>query len=99
VIATLPAVPAEDWARSLPPSVQPAGVLLDVTYDPWPTPAAMAWTAGDGIAIGGFEMLLNQAAAQVTLMTGRPAPIEAMRIAGEKALGPIGQDRRFGHHR
>lgn len=86
VIATLPAPAAADWAQTLP-AQQPAGVLLDVTYHPWPTAAAAIWTAAGGIAVGGFEMLLHQAAAQVTLMTGRPAPIEAMRIAGEKALG------------
>jgi len=85
VIATLPAAPAAAWASTLPAS-RPAGVLLDVTYDPWPTPAATAWTSADGVAVGGFEMLLNQAAAQVPLMTGRPAPIDVMRIAGEKAL-------------
>jgi shikimate 5-dehydrogenase len=32
--------------------------------------------------VGGFAMLLHQAAAQVTLMTGKPAPVEAMRAAG-----------------
>jgi shikimate dehydrogenase len=31
-------------------------------------------------------MLLHQAAAQVELMTGEPAPLEAMRVAGEAEL-------------
>jgi shikimate dehydrogenase len=89
VISTLPAEAATGWAQALTRTRAgrgPAGVLLDVTYHPWPTPAVEAWTAAGGIAVGGFEMLLHQAAAQVTLMTGCPAPIGAMRIAGEKAL-------------
>jgi shikimate dehydrogenase len=31
-------------------------------------------------------MLLHQAAAQVELMTGKPAPLAAMRRAGEEEL-------------
>jgi shikimate dehydrogenase len=85
VISTLPSRAGADWALTLP-SRRPAGLLLDVTYHPWPTPAAAAWRAAGGIAVGGFEMVLHQAAAQVTLMTGRPAPIEAMRIAGLKVI-------------
>jgi shikimate dehydrogenase len=88
LINTLPAAAARDWADLLrvQGAGRPAGVLLDVNYHPWPTTTASAWTAAGGIAVAGFEMLLNQAAAQVTLMTGHPAPIEAMRAAGEKAL-------------
>ena len=33
-------------------------------------------------------MLLHQAAAQVELMTGKPAPLEAMREAGEREIAP-----------
>jgi len=58
-------------------------LLLDVVYAPWPTPLAAAW---GGVVVGGFEMLLHQAAAQVQLMTGRTAPVEAMRAAGLAAL-------------
>jgi shikimate dehydrogenase len=36
--------------------------------------------------IGGFELLLAQAALQVEAMTGRTAPIDDMRAAGEAAL-------------
>ena len=85
VVSTLPAAPAAEWAAALPP-VRPAGVLLDVTYHPWPTPTATAWTATGAVAVGGFEMLLHQAAGQFTLATGRTAPLEAMRQAGERAL-------------
>lgn len=61
-----------------------AGTLVDVVYDPWPTDLAARW---EGPALGGFELLLQQAALQVELMTGAGAPIEAMRAAGEDALG------------
>ena len=33
----------------------------------------------------GYAMLLHQAAAQVELMTGKPAPLEAMRAASERS--------------
>ena len=37
--------------------------------------------------MSGFEMLLYQAARQVELMTGRAAPVAAMRAAGLAAMG------------
>jgi shikimate dehydrogenase len=88
VVVTLPGAAAGDWASGLRPHLtgRPAGVLLDVSYHPWPTRAASLWRASGGAAVGGFEMLLHQAAEQVRLMTGRPAPLEEMRVAGEKAL-------------
>jgi shikimate dehydrogenase len=61
------------------------GAVLDVVYDPWPTPfAAAAATAGIPVQ-SGLAMLLHQAAAQVTLMTGQDAPVEPMRTALEAA--------------
>lgn len=56
-------------------------VLLDVVYDPWPTPLATAWMAGGGEVAPGWSMLLHQAAEQVRLMTGRRPPVVAMREA------------------
>jgi shikimate dehydrogenase len=93
LVSTLPADAAADWAAGLPagPAAgRPAGVLLDVAYHPRPTPAARAWTEAGGVAVDGFEMLLHQAAEQVTLMTGRPAPLAAMRAAGLAALASRG---------
>ena len=60
--------------------------VLDVVYHPWPTPLARAAAAAGAIVASGFAMLLHQAAAQVELMTGKPAPLEAMREAGEQEL-------------
>jgi shikimate dehydrogenase len=62
-----------------------APVLLDVIYDPWPTPLAVAVQSAGGRVISGLEMLLHQAFAQVEQFTGRPAPEEAMRGALERA--------------
>jgi shikimate dehydrogenase len=55
--------------------------VLDVLYAPWPTPVAERVTAVGGTVISGLEVLFWQATAQVELMTGRPAPIAAMRAA------------------
>jgi shikimate dehydrogenase len=77
VISTLPAG-AADGLRP------PAGAaVLDVVYAPWPTPFAAAAT---GPVVSGLAMLLHQAAAQVALMTGRPAPVAAMRSALDSAV-------------
>jgi shikimate dehydrogenase len=75
VVCTLPAG-AADGLR--PP---PGAIVLDVVYAPWPTPFAAAADAAGGTVVSGLAMLLHQAAAQVELMTGRPAPVEAMRAA------------------
>ncbi|WP_310526602.1 shikimate dehydrogenase [Nocardioides sp.] len=58
--------------------------VFDVIYHPWPTP--LAASIGDRVLVGGFDLLLHQAAVQFELFTGRPAPIDAMRTAGEHAL-------------
>ena len=62
-------------------------VLLDVVYAGWPTPLARAFAQSGGAVVPGFEMLLHQAARQVELMTGQPAPVAAMRAAGLAAVG------------
>jgi shikimate dehydrogenase len=62
-------------AATLPPG---RGAVLDVVYG---TPSAFVDVApGRGYAVApGVWMLLHQAAEQFRLMTGRPAPLEAMR--------------------
>jgi shikimate dehydrogenase len=55
--------------------------VLDVLYAPWPTPLALRVAEVGGTVVGGLEVLLWQATEQVELMTGRPAPIGAMRAA------------------
>ncbi|MYV71807.1 shikimate dehydrogenase [Streptomyces sp. SID2131] len=84
VIATTPAGTTNALATAVPDA---AGTLFDVLYDPWPTPLAAAWSDRGGKVVGGLDLLVHQAVLQVELMTGRtPAPLAAMRAAGERAL-------------
>lgn len=84
LVSTVPAGAADGLAAGPWPA---DGVLLDVVYAPWPTALAAGARAGGvgagGIraVVGGAAVLLHQAAEQVTLMTGRPAPLAAMRAA------------------
>lgn len=52
--------------------------LLDVAYDPWPTPLAAGWIAGGGTVVHGLGMLLHQALLQVRVfVNGDPqAPLD-----------------------
>ncbi|WP_165984807.1 shikimate dehydrogenase [Streptomyces sp. YIM 98790] len=84
VIATTPAGATDGLAAAVPDR---PGVLFDVLYDPWPTPLAAAWADRGGRVVGGLDLLIHQAVLQVEQMTGRaPAPLAAMRAAGEAAL-------------
>ena len=55
--------------------------VLDVIYDPWPTPLGTAVQAAGGRLASGLDMLLHQAFGQVELFTGLPAPRAAMAAA------------------
>lgn len=76
VISTLPAGAADSLAAA---NWRPGQVLLDVVYAPWPTQLAAGATARGAQIVPGSALLLHQAARQVELMTGRPAPLAAMR--------------------
>jgi len=80
VINTTPAGALDELAAQSDPGGE-VPVLLDVVYDPWPTPLAAVYAAAGGTVVPGTAMLLHQAAAQIRLMTGREAPIEHMRAA------------------
>jgi shikimate dehydrogenase len=84
VISTTPAGVTDALARSVPE--RPAA-LFDVLYDPWPTDLAARWSAYGGAVVSGLDLLVHQAVLQVEQMTGlAPAPLDAMRKAGEQAL-------------
>ncbi|MEU5130625.1 shikimate dehydrogenase [Streptomyces mobaraensis] len=84
VVATTPAGAADALATAVPDR---PGTLFDVLYEPWPTPLAAAWAARGGTVLGGLDLLVHQAVLQVERMTGvSPAPLAAMRAAGEAAL-------------
>jgi shikimate dehydrogenase len=78
VISTLPQGAADSVASS---SWRCDQALLDVIYDPWPTPLAQSFSAAGATVVSGASVLLHQAVRQVELMTGSVAPIPAMRAA------------------
>jgi shikimate dehydrogenase len=86
LISTVPAGAADEYSERLRLTHQAPPAVLDVVYHPWPTPLAQAAAAAGSVVASGYGMLLHQAAAQVELMTGKPAPLEAMRAAGEREL-------------
>ncbi|BBG01813.1 MULTISPECIES: shikimate dehydrogenase [Pseudonocardia] len=83
VVSTLPAGAADALAGA---RWQPGTVLLDAVYAPWPTVVAAGAAAAGATIVSGLEMLLQQAVAQVELMTGRAGPEPAMREALEAAV-------------
>ncbi|PPS82202.1 shikimate dehydrogenase [Streptomyces sp. MH60] len=84
VVATTPAGATDALAAAVP---EMPTTLFDVLYDPWPTALAARWSAYGGAVVSGLDLLLHQAVLQVEQMTGRaPAPLAAMRKAGEHAL-------------
>ncbi|GAB3589203.1 shikimate dehydrogenase [Calidifontibacter terrae] len=88
VISTLPPGAADGfstevlagWARPVP-----GAVWLDVVYAGWPTVFALAAGQTGAQVVPGIEMLIHQAARQIELMTGHPAPLGAMQEAGRSA--------------
>jgi shikimate dehydrogenase len=86
LISTVPAGAADFYAERIARGHHVPRHLLDVVYHPWPTPLAVAARKAGTLVAGGLDLLLHQAADQVTLMTGKPAPLAAMRTAGESAL-------------
>jgi shikimate dehydrogenase len=84
VVATTPAGTTDALSAAVP---ERPGTLFDVLYDPWPTALAARWSAYGGAVVSGLDLLVHQAVLQVERMTGRaPAPLDAMRKAGEHAL-------------
>jgi shikimate dehydrogenase len=84
VVSTTPAGATDQLAGQVPGR---PGVLFDVLYHPWPTPLAAAWAGRGGTVLGGLDLLVHQAVLQCEQFTGvRPAPLAAMRSAGEAAL-------------
>lgn len=78
VVCTVPGTASSALTDAVP--VEP-GVLLDVSYDPWPPALVTRWRAAGGGAVAGDAMLLHQAAAQVELMTGLRPDVAVMRAA------------------
>lgn len=82
LISTIPGTAAASVAELVTTGAITASAVVDVGYDPWPTPLAAAATGAGATVISGYELLVHQAAGQVLLMTGHEAPIAEMRAAG-----------------
>jgi shikimate dehydrogenase len=78
VLCTAPAAASDALMTAIPTT---PGVLLDVSYAPWPRPLVSAWRAAGGAAVAGDVMLLHQAVGQVRLMTGCEPDVAVMRAA------------------
>lgn len=74
-------IPAAAQTPALVALAERAGVVFEVVYDPWPTPLAATARRHGRPLVSGVDLLVHQAAFQVELMTGLPAPLAAMRAA------------------
>jgi len=81
-------IPADAQTPDLVARCADAPVLFEVTYNAWPTPLVDAAT---GVVVSGLDLLVHQAVLQFEQFTGRPAPLEAMRLAGLAALAARAQ--------
>lgn len=88
LVSTIPASAQDDAALTL---AEPAGVVFDVVYDPWPTPLASFAGATGRVLVAGLDLLVHQAVLQVELMTGASGvPVDVLRAAGREALAARG---------
>ncbi|WP_027343397.1 shikimate dehydrogenase [Hamadaea tsunoensis] len=77
VFSTLPFGIADELAVDW----NPATVVFDAVYKPWPTPLAASALAAGCPIVSGLDLLLAQGVRQWEQFTGRTAPVEAMRTA------------------
>jgi shikimate dehydrogenase len=90
LISTVPKGVADPLAAAA--TFRPDGVVVDVLYDPWPTPLAAAATTAGCRVVSGRDLLLAQAIGQFERFTGVAAPRTAMaaalQCAGVGGAGP-----------
>ncbi|AWB84101.1 shikimate dehydrogenase [Corynebacterium liangguodongii] len=82
IISTVPAPALRDYADALGHAP-----VLDVIYEPWPTPLAIAAAANGYTSVGGLVMLAEQSFSQFEQFTGVAAPRQAMREALARHTG------------
>lgn len=73
-----------------PTAFRPEQFVVDLIYTPAVTPMLGAARAQGATTANGLGMLIHQAARQVELWTGRPAPLEAMSAAALAAIAHRG---------
>jgi shikimate dehydrogenase len=69
-----------------PQCLRAGQLVVDLIYAPATTPLLAAARARGAATANGLGMLIHQAARQVAIWTGRPAPLEAMSAAALAAL-------------
>lgn len=69
-----------------PEWIGPDHAVVDLIYLPAVTPLVSAARRRGALAANGLGMLINQAARQIEIWTGRPAPLEVMSAAALAAL-------------
>lgn len=74
-----------------PSWISSAHFVVDLVYAPATTPLLVAARQAGASGCNGLGMLIHQAARQVELWTGRPAPLEAMSAAAVGALAHHGR--------
>ncbi|TQO18575.1 shikimate dehydrogenase [Rhodoglobus vestalii] len=62
-------------------TVRSAAALFDVAYDPWPSEIAKSWMAVCGTVISGYDLLINQAIAQVRIFAAGTPEVPLVREA------------------
>jgi shikimate dehydrogenase len=63
----------------------PAQVVLDMVYGAEPTALLRAAAAAGATTVDGIEVLVQQGALSLETWTGRPAPLDTMRVAARAA--------------
>jgi shikimate dehydrogenase len=82
---------ADPWLVA-PQLLHEGQVAADLVYAPRPTRWLVEAAAAGARIVDGLGMLVHQAAAQLVLWTGEPAPVEAMWEAAEAADPPGGPE-------
>jgi shikimate dehydrogenase len=77
LIGTGPAADSDEWPVT-PVLLHPGQLAVDLVYDPRPTAWLVAAGRAGAATLDGLGMLVHQAAAQLELWTGVPAPLDAM---------------------
>jgi len=72
-----------------PSAFGPRHFVTDLIYSPATTPLLAAARSRGSASANGLGMLIHQAARQVEIWTGRPAPLDAMSAGALAALGRV----------